>query len=87
MSRLGYNRWSTFIEMTKSNKREIKNLEKGLKDLEFSFNIENRILILENTMKNFINNKKADINIDPRIIFWIILILLLLFLKVSGIFG
>jgi len=42
VSRLGYNRWSTFIEMTKSNKREIKNLEKGLKDLEFSFNIENR---------------------------------------------
>jgi len=49
--------------------------------------IEKRIAIMEKLINTFIN-KKAQLPIDPRIVVWIaLIILLLLFLKSAGVFG
>ena len=83
-----YSQWSFLIRKVLQNSNEIKKLEKDLKDIISSFELEKRLSIMEKLIGNIIKNKRSQIRIDPRIIIWIILIiLLLLFLKTMGVFG
>lgn len=82
-----YNQWIRLNHNVKINKNKIEKLEKDLKGVELSFKLDKRIAIMENLIDKFIN-KKAQLQIDPRIIIWIaLIILLLLFLKTAGVFG
>ena len=79
-------KWTSMMRDVKTAKTDIEEIKKDLifKDLWNKMDI--RLNVLENLFFNK-KNKKAQ-TIDPRIIIWIILLILLyLFLKSIGFFG
>ena len=82
-----YNQWTKINQIAKINKNRIDKLEEDLKDIKSLFELDKRIAIMENLIDRLIS-KKAQVRVDPRIVIWIaLIILLLLFLKITGIFG
>ncbi|MBS3091961.1 hypothetical protein J4466_00930 [Candidatus Pacearchaeota archaeon] len=74
-----YSRW-------KRMSKEIEEMQKALKVKELFNNMEIRLNVVEKLLDK-LYNKRGQLNIDPRIILWILLIiLLLLFLKSIGLF-
>ena len=66
--------------------KEIEEMQKALKVKELFNNMEIRLNVVEKLLDK-LYNKRGQLNIDPRIILWILLIiLLLLFLKSIGLF-
>ena len=80
-----YVKWQNMNYNIHKNKAEIEKIRESLNIKELYNNMNTRIKLLE--FSNKIKNRKAQI-IDPRIIFWILLIiLLLLFLNSIGFFN
>ena len=76
-----YSRWMQIIDDIKENSRAIKEMNKSLNLYELFNKMDVRLKVLEELI---FKNKKGQIRIDPRIIFWILLIiLLLLFLRTA----
>ncbi|MAH06690.1 hypothetical protein CMI38_00385 [Candidatus Pacearchaeota archaeon] len=74
-----WSRWNYLSFRISSNKNEIAEINKSLKIRELYNNMEKRISILEEIIKN----KKAQTGIDPRYIYWIVLLVLFLLLLQS----
>ena len=76
-------------ENIKNNASEISNIKKSLNFQKLFVGMEKRVIVLEKLIDKILygKNRKGQ-TIDPRIIFWILLIILLfLFLKSIGFFG
>ena len=83
-----YTRWSNLTQTVNSNRNKINQIEEDLKDTKSSFKLDKRMAITEELIDKFIKNKKAELNIDPQVVIWIgLILLLLLFLKTAGVFG
>jgi arsenate reductase-like glutaredoxin family protein len=73
--------WEKISKKVKDNKLTLERIDKSLKLKELYTDMEKRMSILEKIFE--FKNKKAQTGIDPRIIFWVILAILLLLLAKS----
>lgn len=86
---LYYGRWKKMHENISNNGRRIKEIRESLSFKDLFNDIEVRLRVLETWVLGEIkkNKKRGQLNIDPRTILWILLLILLyLFLKSMGIF-
>lgn len=78
-----FNRWKVL-------NNDVNRIKRDLNIKELYNNMDVRLKVVESLLDKLViksNSKKGQFNIDPRIIFWILLILLiLLFLKSVGLF-
>ena len=80
-----WSKWRDLVKKVIENKKEMNEINKSLKPDEFYNNMEVRLRVLEKLSEK--KGKKAQTGIDPRIIYWILLlILLILLLKSIGLF-
>jgi quinol-cytochrome oxidoreductase complex cytochrome b subunit len=81
-------KWNGMNSKITGNQEQISEFQKSLNTKKLYDDMDKRISILENLInKLFLGKNKKGQAIDPRILFWILLIiLLLLFLKSIGIF-
>lgn len=68
-------RWNDLSRRVENNKKEILEIKKSLKLHELYNDMEKRLSILEKLLES--KNKKGQRGIDPRILYWIILLILL----------
>lgn len=78
-----YSRWMNLIRNVNNSKTQIQDIKRNLNLKDLFSSIDKRLIMLEMVARK--KGKKAQI--DPRVIVWIVLlILLILFLKSIGIF-
>ncbi len=78
-------RWENIIKKVEYNRKSLEEIGKSIKLKESYTDMEKRVSILEKLLE--LNNKKGQIKIDPRILYWILLAtLLLIFAKSLGYF-
>lgn len=82
------NKWSDMNKRISNNSTEVDEIQKSLNTHKLYNDMDKRMQVLEKLFDKLVipKNKKGQ-GIDPRILFWIILIILLiLFLKSIGVF-
>lgn len=78
-------KWKRMINIVENNRREVEDIKKAFDFNRLYQDTDTRLRVVESMIKMLFEKKGKRGQIDPRIIFWILLIILLvLFLRSIG---